>query len=152
MKEQDEQRQDPRIEALVRAEVDRRLANPAYLRDMVVRLSEALQAKERELEALAPAKEFYEAVTNSDDWMEMSAVAKVLGYKGWGRNNIFRLLKEQEVLRYNNEPYQKYVERGFFKTIEQVYDTGYKTGINRKPMISQRGLDFIRKLIMEVSE
>ena len=119
---------------------------------MVVRLSEALQAKERELEALAPAKEFYEAVTNSDDWMEMSAVAKVLGYKGWGRNNIFRLLKEQEVLRYNNEPYQKYVERGFFKTIEQVYDTGYKTGINRKPMISQRGLDFIRKLIMEVSE
>ena len=152
MKEQDEQQQDPRIEALVRAEVDRRLANPAYLRDMVVRLSEALQAKERELEALAPAKEFYEAVTNSDDWMEMSAVAKVLGYKGWGRNNIFRLLKEQEVLRYNNEPYQKYVERGFFKTIEQVYDTGYKTGINRKPMISQRGLDFIRKLIMEVSE
>jgi phage antirepressor YoqD-like protein len=117
---------------------------------MVVRLSDALQARERGLEILAPVKEFYEAVTNSDDWMEMSAVIKVLGYKGWGRNNVFKLLRERNVLRYNNEPYQQYVERGCFKTIEQVFETACgESMINRKTMVSQRGLDFIRKLIAE---
>jgi phage antirepressor YoqD-like protein len=149
MNKQDEQ-QARQLEALVQAEVDRRLADPVYLRDMVVHLSDTLQARERELAALAPAKEFYEAVTNSDDWMEMSAVVKVLGYKGWGRNNVFKLLREREVLRYNNEPYQQYVERGYFKTIEQVFETACgESMINRKTMVSQRGLDFIRKLIAE---
>ena len=50
-----EEKEARHIEALVQAEVDRRLSDPAYLRDMVARLSEALQAKARELEALAPA-------------------------------------------------------------------------------------------------
>ena len=145
-----EEKEARHIEALVQAEVDRRLSDPAYLRDMVARLSEALQAKTRELEALAPVKAFYDAVTESDDWMEMSAAVKVLGFKQWGRNKVFRLLREREILRDNNEPYQKYVERGYFKTIEQVYEpVPGKIKINRKTLVSQRGLDCIRKLIVE---
>ena len=36
------------------------------------------------------------------------------------------------------------------KTIEQVYEpVPGKTGINRKTLVSQRGLDCIRKLIVE---
>ena len=82
--------------------------------------------------------------------MEMSAAVKVLGFKQWGRNKVFRLLREREILRDNNEPYQKYVERGYFKTIEQVYEpVPGKIKINRKTLVSQRGLDCIRKLIVE---
>ena len=66
------------------------------------------------------------------DKQEMSAAVKVLEFK-------------------KNEPYQKYMERGYFKIIEQVYEhVPGKTGINRKILVSQRGLDFIRKLIVEV--
>jgi phage antirepressor YoqD-like protein len=143
---------DKEIEALVQVEVERRLSDPAYLRDTVARLAEALQSRERELEAMAPIKSFYDAVTESDDWMEMSAAVKVLAYKGWGRNKVFELLRERQILRYNNEAYQQYVERGYFKTIEQVFETAYgETMINRKTMVSQRGLDFIRKLIAEAA-
>lgn len=138
------------LDALVVAEVERRLSDPAYLRDTVVRLAEALQSREREIEALAPAKEFYQAVTESDDWMEMAAAVKVLGFKGWGRNNVFKFLRDRQVLRYNNEPYQAYVERGYFRTIEQMFQTNAgETLVNRKTMISQRGLDFIRRMINE---
>jgi phage antirepressor YoqD-like protein len=143
---------DKKIEELVTVEVERRLSDPAYLRDTVVRLTEALQSRERELEALAPVKDFYERVTESDDWMEMAAAVKVLAYKGWGRNKVFELLRDRQILRYNNEPYQQYVERGYFKTVEQTFETAYgETMINRKTMVSQRGLDFIRRLIMEAA-
>jgi phage antirepressor YoqD-like protein len=143
---------DSQIEELVKVEVDRRLSDPAYLRNAVARLSEALQNREKELESLAPIKDFYNAVTESDDWMEMAAAVKVLAYKGWGRNKVFELLRDRQILRYNNEPYQQYVERGYFKTIEQTFETTYgETMINRKTMISQRGLDFIRKLIVEAA-
>jgi phage antirepressor YoqD-like protein len=141
-----------RIEELVKVEVERRLSDPVYLRDTVVRLTEALQRRERELEALAPVKSFYDAVTESDDWMEMSAAVKVLAYKGWGRNKVFELLRDRQILRYNNEAYQQYVERGYFKTVEQIFENPYgETMINRKTMVSQRGLDFIRKLIAEAA-
>jgi phage antirepressor YoqD-like protein len=91
--------------ALVEAEVERRLSDPVYLREANQRLIEKVQRLEREAEALAPVKAFYEAVTESDDWMEMSAAVKVLAYKGWGRNKVFELLRDRQILRYNNEPY-----------------------------------------------
>jgi phage antirepressor YoqD-like protein len=143
---------DNQIEELVKVEVERRLSDPVYLRDTVVRLTEALQRRERELETLAPVKSFYDAVTESDDWMEMAAAVKILAYKGWGRNKVFELLRDRQILRYNNEPYQQYVERGYFKTIEQIFENPYgETMINRKTMVSQRGLDFIRRLIAEAA-
>ena len=141
------------IENQVQAEVQRLLSDPVWLREQVVRLSETVQAREREIESLAPAKEFYEAVTASDDWMEMAAAVKVLGFKGWGRNNVFKFLRDRQVLRYNNEPYQAYVERGYFRTVEQTFESiAGETMVYRKTMISQRGLAFIRRMINEGGE
>jgi phage antirepressor YoqD-like protein len=67
---------------------------------------------------MIPKVEFYDAVTESDEWDEMSAVAKVLNM-GLGRNKIFKVLRRLKVLRYNNEPYQEYCDRGYFRQIEQ---------------------------------
>ena len=69
--------------------------------------------------------DFYDTVTNSDNWMDMSEVAKLLNYKKLGRNKIFDILKENKILRKNRQPYQEYVDRGYFKLIEQVYTTTY---------------------------
>jgi phage antirepressor YoqD-like protein len=134
--------------ALVEAEVERRLSDPVYLREANQRLIEKVQRLEREAEALVPVKAFYEAVTESDDWMEMSAAVKLLAYKGWGRNKVFSLLKNRQILRYNNEPYQQYVERGYFKTVEELFEDAYgRAGVYRKTMVSNKGLEFIKKLI-----
>lgn len=92
--------------------------------------------------------EFYDAVAGSDDLTEMSMVAKVINIPGYGRNKIFELLREKKILRYNNEPYQAYVDRGYFKPIEQQVTLPYgNTIINKKTMVTQRGIDFIRKTI-----
>jgi len=138
------------------------LNNPTFLQEKLVvvlqenkqlteekkQLSIALKDKESEIDALIPKVEFFDCVTKSDDWMEMATAVKVLAFPGWGRNKVFEFLRERKILRYNNEPYQEYVERGYFKTIEQIFTNSYsETMINKKTMVSQKGLDYIRKLI-----
>tara|TARA_R100001510_G_C7627764_1_gene187284 strand:- start:845 stop:1252 length:408 start_codon:yes stop_codon:yes gene_type:complete len=95
-----------------------------------------------------PKVDFYDTVTKSDEWMEMSEVAKLLNYERLGRNKIFYILRENKILRKNNQPYQEYVDRKYFKLIEQVYTTTYgDTRISYKTVISQKGLDYIKKVI-----
>ena len=92
----------------------------------------------------------WDMVSNSDDWMEMTAIAKALNYPGYGRNKLFEFLRENSILRYNNEPYQQFVDRGYFKIIEQRVDLPYgDVKINRKTVVSQKGLDYMRKKLDE---
>lgn len=96
---------------------------------------------------LVSQNETWVRVSESDESIEMSAVAKILNYKGLGRNKIFEILRELGILRYNNEPYQQYIERGYFDIIVQEVQTSYGTITNRKPVVKQKGVDYIRKTL-----
>lgn len=102
-----------------------------------------------ENKVLQPKADFYDAVTQSEDTIDVGEVAKVLAIKGYGRNNLFKFLREQNVLMHNNQPYQKYIDCGYFKQIEtQWYDRKAEmTHIGLKTVVYQKGLDFIRNLI-----
>lgn len=102
-----------------------------------------------ENKVLQPKADFYDAVTQSEDTIDVGEVAKVLVIKGYGRNNLFKFLREQNVLIHNNQPYQKYIDNGYFKQIEtQWYDRKAEmTHIGLKTVVYQKGLDFIRNLI-----
>ncbi|MDY7026703.1 MAG: phage antirepressor KilAC domain-containing protein [Spirochaetota bacterium] len=136
------------VERRVDAEIQRRLDDP---RTIIAAYQKRVAELENEAEALQPKAEFYDTVASSDDWMEMSAAVKTLGFRGYGRNKTFQLLRDRQILRYNNEPYQSYVERGYFKVIEQHFNNPQtdEVMINRKTVVSQKGLDFIRKVITE---
>lgn len=147
-----EARIDAEVERRLKLHIDRIADNP----DLVIEAySQKLRDTQREMDAmrahLEPKAEFYDSVTGSEDWSEMSTVVKVLALKGWGRNSVFRLLRDRRILRYNNEPYQDYVERGYFRLVEQRFEnpTTGETMINKKPVVSQRGIDFIRRIIEE---
>jgi phage antirepressor YoqD-like protein len=140
------------FDELVKVEVERRLSDPVYLQNALLTMSIAMAEKDRQIADMRPAKEFYDAVTESGDWMEMSAAVKVLAITGWGRNKVFDLLRDKGVLRYNREPYQDFVDKGFFKTVEKEFTTPYgEVAIYRKTVVSQKGLDYIRKLILEAA-
>lgn len=102
-----------------------------------------------ENKVLQPKADFYDAVAQSEDTIDVGQVAKVLAIKGYGRNNLFKFLREQKVLMHNNQPYQKYIDCGYFKQIEtQWYDLKAEmTHIGLKTVVYQKGLDFIRSLI-----
>lgn len=130
---------------------DELLDNPDLLIATATKLKEERAARieaEKKVTALKPKADFYDDVAGSKDAIEMGHVAKVLGIKGIGRNNLFELLRQAKVLDKKNIPYQKYVDSGYFRVLEQKYQKpNGETHINIKTMVFQRGVDFIRKVI-----
>lgn len=95
----------------------------------------------------APKVEFFEQVAESKHAIEMKAVATTLNYANVGRNKLFEILRNNKILQQNNQPYQKYVDSGYFRTIEQKYTKNGDVCINIKTLVYQKGLDYIRKLL-----
>jgi|WetSurMetagenome_2_1015567.scaffolds.fasta_scaffold00725_2 phage antirepressor YoqD-like protein len=94
-----------------------------------------------------PKVDFFDAVADSKDAMDMSNVAKILDC-GMGRNQIFDILRNSGVLQQNNVPYQKFVDAGLFRVVEQKYSTSDgSVHINIKTLVYQKGIDYIRKVI-----
>lgn len=97
---------------------------------------------------LEPKGIFYDTVTKSSDTISMSEVAKILDM-GVGRNQLFKILRNRGILMANNQPYQKYINQGYFSLVEESYERIDGTGIYAKTVVKQKGLDFIRKILLE---
>lgn len=102
---------------------------------------------EKDTERMRPKEEFYDAVAGSKTAIEMAAVAKVLNFNGIGRNKLFEILRDERILQSDNIPYQKYIDNGWFRTIEQKYSKDGETYINIKTLVYQKGVDGIRKIL-----
>ena len=118
------------------------------LLELVAKLeeNEKLQAENK---LMLPKAEFYDDVVDSDFLIDMKEVAKVLNFKNVGRNKLFEFLRNKSVLMRDNQPYQKYVDLGYFKVIEVKWFNPQKSlhQITLKTMVYQKGLDFISKLL-----
>lgn len=109
--------------------------------------AEQIEKQQALIAEQTPKAEFFDAVADSKDAVPMLEVAKVIGIKGMGRNNLFEFLRQEKVLMNNNIPYQRYQDLGYFRVIEQKYTKNYEECINFKTLVYQKGVDFIRKLI-----
>lgn len=117
----------------------------ARVAEWKTRKIEELQLKLAEAQ---PKIEFHDAVTGSHDTIDIGEVAKVLAIKGLGRNNLFEKLRGEGIFMQNNQPYQKYIDAGYFRTIESRYTApDGSTHVNIKTVVYQKGLAFIRKVV-----
>jgi phage antirepressor YoqD-like protein len=129
----------------------RRLSNKEALLLALEAEERAEQAEQKLIEA-RPKVEFYDEVTESKDVLDFAAVAKVLNKKDFGRNRLLDFLRNKGVLRQSNEPYQQYVDRGWFKIVETKWtDKNGNTKINIKTVVFQKGVDGIRKILNTVA-
>lgn len=115
--------------------------------------AEQIEKQTLELAAAKPKVQFFDAVANSKDAIPIGRASKVLAVKGYGPINLFKFLREQKILMADNIPYQEYIDRGYFRTVEQKWTTPKgETRISIKTLVYQKGLNFIRrKLEREVS-
>lgn len=130
--------------------MEEELNSPEQIMARALRVAdETIKKLTVDVERMKPKEEFFDAVTDSKDAIPMANVAKVLGFKGIGRNNLFKILREEKILQPNSIPYQEYIDRGYFRVVEQRYDKPYgEVGINIKTLVFQKGIDFIRKLLI----
>ena len=98
-----------------------------------------------ENQEMKPKAEFFDAVADSKTAISMNDVAKVLNVKGYGRNNLFEFLRNEGILDRFNTPYQRYVDCGWFRVIEQKYMKNGEQVITTKTLVYQKGVDAIRK-------
>ena len=113
-----------------------------------IKLQQQNQKQQLLLEEQQPKVEFYDDVAGSKDAVAMKEVAKVLGIKGMGRNKLFKFLRDRKILDRNNMPYQEYVDRGYFRVIEQRYNTNNgDIKITFTTLVYNKGIEFIRKLL-----
>lgn len=96
---------------------------------------------------MKPKAEFFDTVAESKTAISMNEVAKVLNIKGYGRNNLFEFLRENKILDRWNVPYQRYVDNGWFRVIEQHYQKNGEPVVTTKTLVYQKGVDGIRKMI-----
>ena len=106
--------------------------------------NEKLELENKEMK---PKAEFFDTVADSKTAISMNEVAKVLNIKGYGRNNLFEFLRENKVLDRWNVPYQRYVDNGWFRVIEQHYQKNGEPIVTTKTLVYQKGVDGIRKMI-----
>lgn len=96
--------------------------------------------------------DFYDDVTESDTAIDIGTVAKLLNFKGIGRNKLFDILRNKGVLQSNNIPYQRYVDNGYFRVIESKWND-HITGdvkITFKTVVYQKGIEYISKILKEL--
>jgi len=133
--------------------IERTLNDPDYIIGILNKIKEERQRRieaEAQIAVLAPKAAFYDDVSGSKDAIAIGEVAKVLGISGLGRNNLFSRLRELRILQRDNLPYQDYVDRGYFRVIEQKWTTpNGETRISFKTLVYQKGLDYIRRKLGE---
>ena len=113
--------------------------------------SQAKQIEEqnKQLEEQRPKVEFFNQVTDSTDAVDMKECAKILNM-GIGRNRLFEFLRSRAILDRKNLPYQYFIDRGYFRTVETSYTKADGTNcINIKTVVYQKGMDYIRKIYNE---
>jgi len=108
----------------------------------------ALKDASKKIEIYKPKAELYDITMGSDSLFEMSSVAKNVNFRNMGSKNLFSYLRSKEILRHNNEPYQRFVDMELFKTIKQPYKRNNKDYINIKTMTTQKGIEYITKLLL----
>ncbi|WP_339002754.1 antA/AntB antirepressor family protein [Fusobacterium polymorphum] len=119
---------------------------------MIEDYAKKIEVLENKIQEDRPKVEFYNDVTDSKHTCDMQTVAKVLNFKGVGRNTLFEILRNENILQADNKPYQKFVDAGWFRLIETKYNDE-KSGELRiyfKTVVFQKGIEKISNILKEL--
>ena len=100
---------------------------------------------EQKIEADKPKVLFAEKCLESSDSILIRELAKVYSKSGKsiGQNNLFRELRKWGLLNSSNEPYQRYIDNGYFEVIERPINTSEGTILKFTPKVLPKGQQYI---------
>jgi phage antirepressor YoqD-like protein len=99
---------------------------------------EKINNLQSQLEQAKPAIEFHKQVGDSSGLHTIAEAAKMLGT---GRNRLFGKLRGNNVLRDNNEPYQRFIESGYF----EIKENPYNEHINAQTFVTAKGFIWLQR-------
>ena len=119
-----------------------------------IKLEKENKVKQLLIEEQAPKAANYDLLLNSKKKFKMSEFANITYAEfGLGQNNMFKLLRELEILMDNeirwNTPYQKYIDKEYFDVIEKetmVDGDGFSV-FTSVTLVTSKGADYLIKKI-----
>lgn len=78
----------------------------------------------------------FDVIVGENKFYTFNEASKILNKKGLGQNNLFKLLREKEMLNEYNEPMEKWTSSNYFKVVNNRYAT---------TLISSYGINYIKK-------
>jgi len=104
-----------------------------------------------QIEKDRPLVAFAETCIKSKDSILIRELAKIARNKGVdiGEHKLYKKLRDWEMLMPNNEPYQRYINAGYFEVSEKPYNTfeGVKLALTTR--VLPRGQQYIMRKLAE---
>lgn len=107
----------------------------------------------QQIQSNKPLVDFAKSVGNASNAIPIGSFAKLLCDENIniGQNRLFKWFKENKFLMQNNQPYQEMIQKGYFKIIEQTYQTPYGERISVKTLITGKGQIYFTEKLREDS-
>lgn len=126
----------------------RAITEPDFLIKLATELKEEKEkrkALEGKVEQDKPLVDFATQVSKSSDLIDIAQMAKLAQDENIniGRNKLFEWLREKKILMNNNNPYQRFIDQGFFQLKEITKNTPYGDKIFLKTLVTGKGQIYI---------
>ena len=97
-----------------------------------------------------PKVKFADHVGDSTNLIDVNKMAKLCADHGIriGRNRLFAWLRSRGILMGGNIPYQEYIENGYFRVKESVYETNGQTRTYQQTFVTGKGQQYILSRLM----
>jgi len=125
--------------------IEKVLTDPDTIIQLATRLKEERLARlnlEAEKVKMLPKVESFDKFMDGKNNKTVGTVAKELGT---GQKRFFKILREDEYLRGNNIPYQRWIEQGLFVVKEKPITMGEINYNHSQTYITPKGIDYFSK-------
>ncbi|MVM33640.1 hypothetical protein GO755_26615 [Spirosoma sp. HMF4905] len=103
------------------------------------------QEQQLQIEAAKPKLEQYKRTMDAEGYYTIAEVAKMIGT---GQNRLFDFLRNDKILFYHrghNQPYQQFVDQGWFMVRQKTFRRGDKEESYPQLFVTPKGVEAIRK-------
>jgi prophage antirepressor-like protein len=97
-----------------------------------------------------PKVRFADHVSDSTNLIDVNKMAKLCADHGIriGRNRLFAWMRARGILMGGNIPYQEYIDNGYFRVKESVYESNGQTRTYQQTFVTGKGQQYILSRLM----
>ena len=103
----------------------------------------ALQSKVAEMQPKAEMHDVFLSATNAQTMLEACKALNI------GRNKLFALLRNKQILMANNVPYQRYIDNGYFEVIQETIQKGRVQENVPTTLVTPKGINYIAGMLTQ---
>jgi phage antirepressor YoqD-like protein len=112
------------------------------------KMNTKIEHQEQKIEQDKPFVDFAQSISSSNTNLKMSEYAKVISKElGYGRNTLYKVLRDKKIYTTKNLPLQSYINKGYFVVVENVHNNVISLVVTITPLGQQKLLAYLKKNI-----